>query len=331
MADYAALLVRIDRGKEAGTNARVGLPMAASAVPCGPSSPRLLDHAVRVLVEHLATSASPAAAWRLGPLVVVSSAENAASHAVRTCLTAAGRHDRVGVIIERNGRQLDREIAAALEGESLDRLEATLASGRLVVVDRLDRVRAAAHRQALVRLFDSSVAAGATWCVSVRRADDEGVGPPLASRLSSGLVVQAPLLPAHAPAGVVPSLGRILRASAQAHDVPAAALSGPARTRAVSTARSLAMYLARRLTTNSFQAIGAACGGRDHTTVMHGVRVCGARIARDPAYAADVERVVAALTAGGRGLDADRRRSGVGSMALVRRLTNRRGGRRRRA
>ena len=57
----------------------------------------------------------------------------------------------------------------------------------------------------------------------------------------------------------------------------------------------MAMYLARRLTPASLQAIGTAFGGRDHTTVLHGIRVTEARRASDPGLAAEIDELVAGL------------------------------------
>jgi chromosomal replication initiator protein len=47
-------------------------------------------------------------------------------------------------------------------------------------------------------------------------------------------------------------------------------LLGPRRTKKIALARQEAMYLARESTEASLPQIGAALGGRDHTTVMHG-------------------------------------------------------------
>ena len=46
-------------------------------------------------------------------------------------------------------------------------------------------------------------------------------------------------------------------------------LKGTSRSRTLSTARQIAMYLCRELTDLSLPKIGQAFGGRDHTTVMH--------------------------------------------------------------
>ena len=64
-------------------------------------------------------------------------------------------------------------------------------------------------------------------------------------------------------------------------------LLGPRRARAVARPRQVAMYLAKTLTERSLPEIGRSFGGRDHTTVIHGVRRIEAlresdeRIARD--------------------------------------------------
>lgn len=290
-----------------------------------------MAHAVRLLVEHLAMTGRLAAGWRLGPLVIVSALEDAAATAVQDGLVAGG-HRAANSVLIRSGRDLDRDIAAALAGERLDRLGGVLCAGRLVVVDRVDRVRGASHRQALVRLFDASTAAGTTWCVSAPRLVEAELGAALATRLAGGLVVSAPPAQATTPAGAVPSLARIVRAAAHHHAVSVAAISGPARSRTVAAARCLAMYLARRLAGSSFRTIGAALGGRDHTTVLHGVRVCAGQIAADHGYGADVERLATSLTTTGRAADgADNGQPGVGSAALRRALGNRRRPRRRRA
>jgi chromosomal replication initiator protein len=59
----------------------------------------------------------------------------------------------------------------------------------------------------------------------------------------------------------------------------------------------MAMYLARRLTQKSLQSIGAAFGGRDHTTVLHGIRVTEARRSLDPGVATDIEQLIETLLA----------------------------------
>ena len=59
--------------------------------------------------------------------------------------------------------------------------------------------------------------------------------------------------------------------------------------RAIARPRQIAMYLAKRLTSRSLPEIGRKFGGRDHTTVMHGVRKVEELMAGDPTFAEDVE------------------------------------------
>jgi chromosomal replication initiator protein len=49
-------------------------------------------------------------------------------------------------------------------------------------------------------------------------------------------------------------------------------LIGPKRVRIFARPRQVAMYLSKKMTSRSLPEIGRRFGGRDHTTVMHGVR-----------------------------------------------------------
>jgi len=69
-------------------------------------------------------------------------------------------------------------------------------------------------------------------------------------------------------------------------------LCGPSRTRALVTARQIAMYLCRELTQMSLPKIGQQFGGRDHTTVMNADR----RIRKDLAERRNVFYQVTELT-----------------------------------
>ena len=64
---------------------------------------------------------------------------------------------------------------------------------------------------------------------------------------------------------------------------------GPKRTRTIARPRQIAMYLAKQLTTRSLPEIGRRFGGRDHTTIMHGVRVIDEMRGNDHQLAEDVE------------------------------------------
>ncbi len=64
---------------------------------------------------------------------------------------------------------------------------------------------------------------------------------------------------------------------------------GPKRTRTIARPRQIAMYLSKQLTTRSLPEIGRRFGGRDHTTIMHGVRVIEEMRGTDHQLAEDVE------------------------------------------
>ena len=61
------------------------------------------------------------------------------------------------------------------------------------------------------------------------------------------------------------------------------------RTRAVARPRQIAMWLCKQHTTRSYPDIGRRFGGRDHTTVLHGVRKIEEMIGSDDQIARDVE------------------------------------------
>lgn len=69
-----------------------------------------------------------------------------------------------------------------------------------------------------------------------------------------------------------PSLHVIAVRTAKYYSLKLTDLRGPARHRQVALARSVAIYLARQLTTQSLERIGKYFGGRDHTTVLHASR-----------------------------------------------------------
>ncbi|MGD9613779.1 MAG: helix-turn-helix domain-containing protein [Alphaproteobacteria bacterium] len=89
-------------------------------------------------------------------------------------------------------------------------------------------------------------------------------------------------------------IAAIQRLVAEHYGVPAAILSASFRSAPIAQARQVAMYLARETTGRSFPAIGRHFGGRDHSTVVHGVKTVAARIAADPDFAAEMAGLRAA-------------------------------------
>ncbi|MDA8585631.1 chromosomal replication initiator protein DnaA [Rhodobacteraceae bacterium] len=72
---------------------------------------------------------------------------------------------------------------------------------------------------------------------------------------------------------------------------------GPKRVRTFARPRQMAMYLAKQLTSRSLPEIGRRFGGRDHTTVMHGVRKIEELMQQDSQIADDLELLRRSLEA----------------------------------
>ena len=64
----------------------------------------------------------------------------------------------------------------------------------------------------------------------------------------------------------------IQRKVAEHYNIRLSDIIGPKRVRTIARPRQVAMFLAKRMTIRSLPEIGRRFGGRDHTTVMHGVR-----------------------------------------------------------
>ncbi len=77
------------------------------------------------------------------------------------------------------------------------------------------------------------------------------------------------------------AIGEILDAAAQEFGVERDALLARDRRPTVSTARQVAMFLARELTEHSLPEIGRGVGGRNHTTVLHAVNRVSAAMHSD--------------------------------------------------
>jgi len=68
------------------------------------------------------------------------------------------------------------------------------------------------------------------------------------------------------------SIEEIQKKVAEHYNIKMSDMSSSKRTRSVSRPRQIAMYLSKNLTSKSFIEIGRKFGGKDHTTVMHGLK-----------------------------------------------------------
>jgi chromosomal replication initiation ATPase DnaA len=89
-----------------------------------------------------------------------------------------------------------------------------------------------------------------------------------------------------------PALSDILGQVAEVFAVDAQALAGRSRSAPVAAARHAAMWLLRERYALSSPAIGALLG-RDHTTVLHGLRAAETRRRHDAAYKARLDALAA--------------------------------------
>ncbi|HEY7064773.1 MAG TPA: chromosomal replication initiator protein DnaA [Chloroflexota bacterium] len=83
----------------------------------------------------------------------------------------------------------------------------------------------------------------------------------------------------------------VLEAVTRYYSVSLLDLQGKARDKRVVGPRQVAMYLLREETPLSLPDVGALLGGRDHTTVMHGVQKVSAEIEQDGRLRTDVRAV----------------------------------------
>jgi chromosomal replication initiator protein len=102
----------------------------------------------------------------------------------------------------------------------------------------------------------------------------EAIGERSAAGQPSGLTIQA-----------------ILDALCEYFDTRMTDLLSKRRHKSITRPRQIGMYLARRHTRYSLEEIGSYFGGRDHTTVMHAIRIVGERRKADPT----IENEVTAL------------------------------------
>jgi chromosomal replication initiation ATPase DnaA len=88
-----------------------------------------------------------------------------------------------------------------------------------------------------------------------------------------------------------PSINAILSAVSDYYDISLVDIIAQRRINRVVRVRHVAMYLARMLTTRSLPQIGIYLGGRDHTTVLHGVRKVELRLQTEPSLAGEIAAI----------------------------------------
>ncbi|QAY77909.1 helix-turn-helix domain-containing protein [Sphingosinicella sp. BN140058] len=114
-----------------------------------------------------------------------------------------------------------------------------------------------------------------------------------------------------------PTVAEIQEKVCPRFDVSRSDLIGPARRRQLARPRQFAMFLARRLTPNSTCEIGRRFGGRNHSTVIHGLRVIDGIVSAAADQLAGIDCVVVAAAAE---IEAELREENRQRAATIRRL-----------
>ncbi len=85
------------------------------------------------------------------------------------------------------------------------------------------------------------------------------------------------------------TIEEIQRKVAEHYNIRLSDMIGPKRLRNIARPRQVAMYLSKQLTPRSLPEIGRRFGGRDHTTIMHGVRKIEELMAIDSQLSDDLQ------------------------------------------
>lgn len=83
--------------------------------------------------------------------------------------------------------------------------------------------------------------------------------------------------------------------TAEVFKIPREMMKAKKKTADIVLARQAAMFLSRSLTNNSLKVIGAAFGGRDHSTVIHACDLISKRMSTDPELKENIDQITASL------------------------------------
>jgi len=92
------------------------------------------------------------------------------------------------------------------------------------------------------------------------------------------------------------TLDHIQRKVAEFFGIKMTDLRAQNRTKAIAFPRQIAMYLSRQLTHASLSEVGRAFGGKDHTTVLHGVEKIQLMLQEDPKFKKTIDSITQSIT-----------------------------------
>jgi chromosomal replication initiator protein len=172
-------------------------------------------------------------------------------------------------------------------------LKIAVAENRLRALARLGVVTGEARPEVLAHLVDRTPG-------SMRELEGavNSLAAAAGARLSTLAVDEAQVLLGAALRGGPErriTVDEIQKTVAEHFSLKQADLLSERRTRAVARPRQIAMWLCKQHTTRSYPDIGRRFGGRDHTTVLHGVRKIEELMPQDDQIARDVETLTRKL------------------------------------
>ena len=92
------------------------------------------------------------------------------------------------------------------------------------------------------------------------------------------------------------TIDHIQRKVAEFYAIKLSDLRAQNRTKAIAFPRQVAMYVARQLTHASLSEIGRSFGGKDHTTVLHGVEKIHLMLQEDPKFKKTIDSLIQSIS-----------------------------------
>jgi chromosomal replication initiator protein len=111
---------------------------------------------------------------------------------------------------------------------------------------------------------------------------DKEIDLPLAEKVVSHIVALQPQ---------TISIEDVMDAVSKHYNVSEKAIMAQNRSRDISMARHVAVYLCKQMTDYPLDAIGALLGGRDHSTIIHGANKIADEIAKDTVLQAQIDTI----------------------------------------
>jgi len=94
----------------------------------------------------------------------------------------------------------------------------------------------------------------------------------------------------------VVTIGDVINAVAEHYNLPERALMASNRSKEISRARHIAIYLCKQLTPSSLSEIGFNMGRRTHATILHSISLVREQLEFDPVMRQQIAQLESALT-----------------------------------